>query len=83
MLKRVVTIALAFTLIGLAGCAELKDLRKQNASLADQVTSLQSEKGTLLEENRALQALRDSVQAALTMSRTFSRLSRGPTAPAS
>ena len=66
MLKRVVTISLAFTLIGLAGCAELKDLRKQNASLADQVTSLQSEKGTLLEENRALQALRDSVQAALT-----------------
>jgi len=66
MLKRVVTVALAFMLVGLAGCAELRDLRKQNANLTNQVASLQSEKGRLLEENGALQALRDSLQASLT-----------------
>ena len=66
MLKRVVTVGLALMLVGLAGCAELRDLRKQNANLTNQVASLQSEKGQLLEENGALQALRDSLQASLT-----------------
>ena len=66
MLKRVVTVGLALMLVGLAGCAELRDLRRQNANLTNQVASLQSEKGQLLEENGALQALRDSLQASLT-----------------
>ncbi|NLW50169.1 MAG: OmpA family protein [Candidatus Brocadiaceae bacterium] len=65
MLKRLGAVAMAIGLIGLTGCAQLRELRNQNASLADQVASLQSERAVLLEENREVKSRADALQALL------------------
>jgi chemotaxis protein MotB len=65
MLKRGVSVALAIALLSLAGCAELKNLRKQNASLTGQVQSLEADKAGLLASNDELKAKNDGLQAAL------------------
>jgi len=65
MLKRFVTVALAVCLLGLTGCAELRNLRKQNANLKAQVESLETEMGSLLEQNGVLQARATGCQAEL------------------
>ena len=65
MLKRAMIIGLTVVFLGLTGCAELGQLRKQNANLRDQVTSLQADRDQLLARDRALQTDRDSLRAAL------------------
>jgi chemotaxis protein MotB len=65
MFKRVVTVALAIALLSVAGCAELRNLRKQNASLNEQVASLEADKASLLEENGVLEATAEGLRAEL------------------
>jgi flagellar motor protein MotB len=73
MLKRTMLLGLTVCLIGLTGCTELRDLRKQNASLKAQLNSLQADRDQLADENMALKAERDALQASLRDARAEAR----------
>ena len=62
MLKRMAVVVLGVCLVGLAGCPELQDLRKQNASLKLQVLGLQKDNQTLTADNQALKSDKASLQ---------------------
>jgi chemotaxis protein MotB len=69
MLKRIVLLGLGVCLMGSVGCTELKNLRKANASMRAQLTSVQAERDQLTEANRALQAELEASQRALAESK--------------
>lgn len=62
MSKRVPILLLAAIAVALTGCAELKQLRRQNASLTEQVNRCKEERVTLLDNIEALEAERGSLQ---------------------
>jgi chemotaxis protein MotB len=77
MSKQVMAAVLGFCLVGLVGCPELQDLRKQNASLNSKVLSLQTENQRLFTEKEALKAERDRLEADLTEARAEGDKSSG------
>lgn len=70
MLKRGVSVVLAIALLSLAGCAELKRLRKDNASLSAKVSNLEADKAGLLATNSELREINTSLQGALDKANT-------------
>jgi chemotaxis protein MotB len=73
MIKRLTMLGLAVLLVGLTGCARIRNLERKNANLQAQLESLQAERDELLTENQALKADRETLQAALTDARTEAR----------
>jgi chemotaxis protein MotB len=65
MLKRVCVLLLAVIAVSLTGCAEMRQLRRQNEALTDQVNRYKDERATLLDNIEALEAQRESLQGRL------------------
>ncbi len=77
MLKWMAVVALAVSLVGFAGCGELQNLRKQNASLNGQVTSLTADNQKLKNENDALKADNQRLQASMTKDEAAAKRAAG------
>jgi chemotaxis protein MotB len=56
---------LGVCVVGLAGCTEVRDLRKANAGLSAQLQSLTAKDQTLLADNQALKSKNEELQASL------------------
>ena len=65
MLKHLSLIMLAVCVLGLTGCPELKDLRKQKTTLQAQLERCQQERDTYFSEIAAVQTERDGLKAQL------------------
>jgi len=68
MLKRTLLVVLAVSLFAVAGCPELKTLRRQNANLETQLTQVQQERDDLLSQLAAVQTQRDQFRNQLSAS---------------
>jgi chemotaxis protein MotB len=71
MWNRILTLALVVAVFGVTGCAELKELRAENADLKSQLASLQAErdglvldKDALIADLAAMKDLEDQLEAA-------------------
>lgn len=62
MANRTLLVVLAVCIVGLAGCPELKDLRRQNKNLKAQLEQCQTERDEYLSQVSGLQSERDRYQ---------------------
>jgi len=64
MLKRIAGVVLAISLAGLAGCTS-PALKRENLALKERVRTLENKQAALIDENEALKAHADQIQAQL------------------
>ena len=70
MVKRLLSVLLAFCLIASAGCAELRQLRKQNASLREQLEASKTQAKAALQDRDALRVEQQRLGAELAAAKT-------------